>query len=249
MRTIYKTTGAALEYCEYAVDIYNYCPHECAYCYVKEKADRKNTTCEFTGVRPNIIEETRHYLKSNPDIKGKTIFLGFSSDAFPRNCDVTPTLEMIKLLKEYDCKVMLLTKGDFNNDTVKQAIKLADSIGVTITCGPDMAYKYESKAASPYARLDLLMYAHSLGKETWISFEPVLEPAYVLRLLSSGAVNFITTAKLGKLNHMELSDITHNPDDKIDWTDYVTKATKICKEHNINYIIKDALAAYQTNET
>ena len=41
MKTIYETKGAAKEYCDLAVDIYEYCPHKCKYCYEKAKVERK----------------------------------------------------------------------------------------------------------------------------------------------------------------------------------------------------------------
>ena len=44
MKTIYKTIGAAKEYCELAVDIYENCPYNCDYCYVKNKYERKYIT-------------------------------------------------------------------------------------------------------------------------------------------------------------------------------------------------------------
>ena len=244
MKTIYKTIGAAKEYCELAVDIYNNCPHLCKYCYVKNKAEKYNKTFEFEGARENILEETENYLKSNKAIYGKMIFLGFSSDPFPTGCDTTITLEMIKLLKKYNCKVMFCTKGGLFNDTIKEAVKLSDSVGITITCGDAMAKKYEPYAATVSERLELLKYAKECGCETWISFEPVLEPSYILELLNSDTMKYVDVVKLGKLNHMELSELTGNSNDIINWNVYATRAIEICEKNNINYIIKEALKKY-----
>lgn len=241
MKTIYKTIGAAKEYCELAVDIYENCPHECEYCYAKAKVERKNKDFSFGGVRENIVEETKKYLETHKDICGKMIFLGFSSDPFPVGNDIITTIKMIELLKEFNCKIMLCTKSGLFSEDIKRAISMVDSVGITLTCGDKMASKFESKSAKPSERIELLKYAHSVGCETWISFEPVLEPDYILNLLESDFMDYVTTVKLGKLNHMEIKDLTKNESDYIDWKEYGKKAIEICERRNINYMVKYAL--------
>lgn len=242
MKTIYKTIGAAKEYCELAVDIYANCPHECEYCYAKAKAEKNNNEFTFNGVRENIIEETRKYLENHKELNGKMIFLGFSSDPFPVGYDIKPTIEMIKLLKSFGCKVMLCTKSGLVNEDIKEAISLTDSVGISLTCGDEMASKFETKSSKPSERIELLKFAHECGCETWISFEPVLEPSYILDLLKSDFMDYVTTLKLGKLNHMDLKDLTKNENDIIDWKKYGEKAIEICKDRNLNYIVKYALS-------
>ena len=241
MKTIYKTIGAAKEYCELAVDIYKNCPHECEYCYAKAKVERKNGDFSFGGVRENVIEETRKYLEEHKEIHSKMIFLGFSSDPFPVGYDISATIEMIKLLKSYNCKIMFCTKSGLSNNDIYKAINLSDSVGITLTCGEAMAKIYEPNAATPNERLELLKYAKECGCETWVSFEPVLEPNYILKLLESSFMDYVTTVKLGKLNHMELKDLTKNDSDFIDWKEYGKKAIEICERRKINYLIKSAL--------
>lgn len=123
MKTIYETIGAAKEYCDYAVDIYENCPHKCSYCYAKSKVELHNKEFIFNGVRSGVIAETRLFLKSHKELREKMVFLGFSSDAFPVGEDITSTIEMIKTLKEFGCKVMVCTKGRLTED-VKTALAL-----------------------------------------------------------------------------------------------------------------------------
>ena len=240
MKTIYETIGAAKEYCDYAVDIYEFCPHKCTYCYVKDKAEKHGKEFSFGGVRKNVLSETRVYLENHKELNGKMIFLGFSSDAFPTGEYVTATIDMIKLLKEFGCKVMVCTKGRLT-DQVKEALALVDSVGITITCGEEMALKYETNAAKVFERMKLLKYAKELNKETWISFEPVLEEEFIYAVLESDFMKYVDTAKFGKLNHMELSDLTGNTSDHIDWKVYAKNVTDICKKNDIKYIVKEAL--------
>ena len=243
MKTIYSTRGAAKEYCEYAVDIYTGCVHKCEYCYAKKSAERKHKDFLNVSVRDNIIEETRKFLEENTEYKGKTIFLGFSSDPFPTGLDTSKTVEMVKLLKEFGCNVMFCTKGTINQEVIKLLDK-NDSVGITITCGDEMAKIYESGSLAPSKRIEQLKQIHEKGIETWISIEPVLEPEYIYNLLESDDMKYITRVKLGKLNHMEISDLTKNSKDFIDWAKYGKKVVEICERRNIEYIVKSALQMF-----
>lgn len=243
MKTIYETKGAALEYCKYAVDIYENCPHQCSYCYAKDKANKNNKSFDFNGVRKNVLTETREYLKNHSELKGEMIFLGFSSDPFPVDKDISATIEMTKLLKEFGCKVMLCTKGKLTN-SVKEALSLVDSVGITITCGEKIASNYETNAAKVSERMELLKYAKRLGKETWVSFEPVLEEKFIYDTLNSNFMNYVDVAKLGKLNHMDISDLTGNIEDNIDWAKYAKNVIDICEKRNIKYMVKYALTKF-----
>ena len=243
MKTIYETKGAALEYCKYAVDIYENCPHQCSYCYAKDKAKRHNASFDFNGVRANVIAETRAYLENHSELKGETVFLGFSSDPFPVGYDISATIEMAKLLKEFGCRVMICTKGKLTED-VKTALMYVDSVGITLTCGKEMSAKYEEHAASIDDRMDLIRYAKNLGKETWISFEPVLEEKFIYDTLNSDFMKYVDVAKLGKLNHMDISDLTGNEADNIDWSKYAKNVIEICEKRNIKYMVKYALSKF-----
>lgn len=243
MKTIYETIGAAKEYCDYAVDIYENCPHKCAYCYAKAKVEKSNKTFKFNGMRAGILEETKKYLEEHKFLSEKMIFLGFSSDACPVDKDITGTIEMIKLLKSFNCKVMICTKGRLTED-VKVAISLVDSVGISISCGEEMASIYETGAATVEERKELLKYAKTCGKETWISFEPVLEAKYIYDLLNSDFMKYVDVCKFGKLNHMEISDLTKNETDNIDWAEYVHNVIEICNNRGIAYKIKYALSKF-----
>lgn len=243
MKTIYETIGAAKEYCEYAVDVYTGCPHLCEYCYAKAKADKNKENFIDIKVRDRVLSETENFLMTHSEYKGRTIFLGFSSDPFPVGYDHTETINMIKLLKKYGCHIMFCTKGKID-DEVLGILDSKDSVGITITCGDEMASKYESKSLRPSERISQLKKFYDKGIETWISIEPVLETEFIYKLLESDNMDFITRVKLGKLNHMDLSDLTGNENDIIDWTEYGNKAIEICKRRNIEYIVKYALTKF-----
>lgn len=243
MKTIYETIGAAKEYCEYAVDVFTGCPHKCRYCYAAAKAEKKNTDFTNISVREGVLTETRKFLMEHEEYKGRTIFLGFSSDPFPNGYDCSATVDMIKLLKNFGCNVMFCTKGRIPSE-VLDLLDSNDSAGITITCGDAMAAKYESNSISPSERLAGLKAFYDKGIETWISIEPVLETSYIYNMLESDDMKYVTRVKLGKLNHMEISDLTGNKSDVIDWPEYGRRAIEICERRNIEYVVKHALSLF-----
>lgn len=241
IKTIYETRGAAKEYCDYAIDVYTGCPHNCKYCYASAKAKRNNRDFLDVKVRPHIFEATKEYLENHPELHEKMIFLGFESDPFPYKHDCSATIDMIKLLKSFGCHIMFCTKGIVPSEAI-DLLDENDSVGITITCGDEMSGIYEPNSVESSRRLINLVTAKKCNAETWISIEPVLEPNAIYDLLESSDMRYVDKIKLGKLNHMNISDLTGNSSDTIDWYEYGTKAIEICKKNNIYYIVKKALA-------
>jgi len=74
---------------------------------------------------------------------------------------------------------------------------------------PVVSVKWEPGAALPADRIESLRRAYSVGIKTWVSFEPVLDPEAVYRLLDQTSA-FVDFYKVGKLNYHPLAR-------EIDW--------------------------------
>lgn len=218
---IYEPKGAAKEYGDYALNIYDGCPHACPYCYVplamhKDRA-AFHAHCE---PRPGIVDETRKQLEKT-GMTGQTIFLCFSCDPFPTGYDCTPTLDIIRLLKEHGNHVQILTKGDG-----KQCFHLLDSgdwYGVTID---------GNGGKQEYFRMFDLQAAHNRGIKTWVSFEPVVNPVKVLAAMRT--LDFVDKVKIGKLNYFA-------PPVPVDWAEFGRAAEAMCQSMGLDYYIKSSL--------
>jgi len=224
MTPIYKPKGAAKEYGDYAINIYTGCPHRCEYCF-SPGVLRKEKEEFHTHVVPRegILDALRSQLDRS-DIRGKTIHLCFTCDPYPTGHDTAITREIIKILKFYGNHVQLLTKSAETRDF--DILDEDDSFGITLDGAEDTVY-----VASADDRINALRMAHEKGIKTWVSFEPVINPEEVLRLIRVVAP-FADKAKIGKLNHVK-SDIN--------WKAFGTEAEKLCKELKLDYYIKDAL--------
>ncbi len=226
---IYKPKGAAAEYGDLALNIYTGCPHRCYYCFAPQVLHRdRETFHNCVEPRRDIVGEVRKQLERE-NITGQLIHLCFSCDPYPMWHDSTATREVIQALKEYGNHVQILTKGSGTRDF--DLLDGGDWYGVTISCDQPVSDAAEPRAASPANRLYDLEAAKCRGIHTWVSFEPVLDPAAVLDCIK-GCAYFIDRVKIGKLNY--------HPSD-VNWAQFGRDAVAACKEMGLDYYIKDSL--------
>ena len=230
-RPIYEPRTRAKEYSDLAINIYNGCNHSCWYCYARKMHDRWKPTEDFADVRQRegIIEATKRQL-SGGKYKNKKIMLCFMCDPYPALIDTTPTREVIKAIKEAGAHVQILTKSGDGARRDFDLLDSEDSFGITLT-----GFR-EPLAALPSERIMTLADVAKLGVKTWVSFEPVIEPLFVLLdiELIPDFVNRDTLLKIGKLNHFK---------NNTDWKKFGLEAERICKEKGWNYYIKEDLRA------
>lgn len=229
MKPIYIPSGKAKEYGDYAINIYTGCPHRCYYCFAPSvlRKDRE----QFHSVvepRKNIVEETRRQLERE-EITGKLIHLCFTCDPYPTGYDSTPTREIINLLKEYGNHVQILTKGDGSRDL--DLLDGNDWYGITLDGMPHGVYE-------PSDRLLDLYSAKRFGINTWVSFEPVIDPYAIFEYIDN-CCDFIGKVKIGKLNYYPST---------IDWKWFGREVEARCKEYGLDYYIKESLRAEMEKE-
>ena len=231
MKPIYEPKGAAKEYGDYALNIYTGCPHRCYYCFAPTVLHRdREQFHSIVDPRKNIMEETRKQLERER-ITGTLIHLCFTCDPYPTGYDSSTTREIIKLLKEYGNHVQILTKGNGNRDF--DLLDENDWYGVTISCADDLRPKVEPRAVSVGSRLRTLEQAKKLGIKTWVSFEPVIDPAAVKYCIIH-SFDLFDKVKVGKINYYA-SDI--------DWREFGHDVERLLKEAGVDYYIKDSLRA------
>ena len=221
---IYEPKGAAREYGELALNIYTGCPHRCFYCYAPQvlHCDRE-AFHSHVEPRPGIVDAVREQLQRT-SMTGKTVHLCFTCDPFPWGYDCTPTLDIIRLLKEHGNHVQILTKGD--GSPCVDLLDENDWYGVTLDGSEEPVVSR--------MRTDVLRKAKLYrGTRTWISFEPVLDPEMVL-LKIHRFKRYLDRVAIGKLNY-------HQPPEPIDWGAFGREAEELCRRIGMDYYIKSSL--------
>ena len=232
-KPIYRPSGKANEYAEFACNIYTGCNHGCTYCYArsfKSRIDPINGKAEFDNPKPRplIVESVKRQLDKDK-ISGEMIHLCFMCDPYPAEIDTTPTRLVIQAIKEAGNNVQILTKGGYRAEQDFDLLDGNDYFGATITTVYDWMGKenLEPRAAHFLERLATLKAAKKRGIKTWVSLEPVIEPESVYTLIQEGS--YIDLFKIGKMNYQH-SDI--------DWAEFGAKCEALCKKHGRKYYLK-----------
>lgn len=226
MRPIYEPRGKAREYADLALNIFTGCTNGCEYCYAPAVLRKTPEQFEQAIIRHGILEATVRQLGSG-DYAGKTIHLCFTCDPYPSDMPTMITREIIEAIHDAGANVQILTKNAISAMRDFDILGERDMFGVSFTGAPP---EIEPRSDSCLMRLSALRTAKEAGIGTWVSIEPVYDPASVYSVIES--CDFIDVFKIGKLNHRK-SDI--------DWRRFGEQAERLCREHGRNYIIKESL--------
>jgi len=240
MSKIYVPKGRAREYSPLALNLYKGCTHGCKYCYVPRMFKQWQPGYRHDDCHPQVnfaeLEKSAQSLFGC----GQQILLSFTGDPY---CGVSPetTSKALEILNRYQHHVAILTKG---GTRCLEDMELFKQFGNRIKVGATLTFdnwqdsqEWEPGGKMPLDRIEALKQLHEEGITTWASFEPVVIPEQSLHMLELAAP-YLSHCKIGKLNNY------NNMDKAIDWADFIFKAVRICREHNLPFYIKTDLAAF-----
>lgn len=243
MCVIYQPTGKALEYSPLAANLYKGCGHACKYCFAPKATftDREVfSSAEYIRARPKVIEQLE---KDAAKIAGdkRPILLSFTSDLYqPINDKLKLSRIALRVFNRYNLTVTILTKGGTIacEDFDLLAKNPNNTFAVTLTTDiSSESLEWEPGAALPKDRIESLRVAEKAGIKTWVSFEPVLNPDAVIRLIEE-THTFVDLYKVGKLNY-------HPHEKTIDWHLFLKNAEAALDKYGCKRYIKKDLEAYR----
>ena len=248
MRIVYEPRGRAKEYADLACNLYIGCTHGCKYCFAP--ACMHSTPAKWKSgvyVRQRaleLFERDAADLQESRD--GRAVLFSFLSDPYqPLEAEEGITHRALEIVRAHGLKSKILTKG--REELVSADFDLMRSagteLGITVSFVDDRARKRWEPAAAPVEeRLRLLEKAHAAGIRTWVSLEPVIDPAQALAVIRA-ALPYVDFWKVGKLNHMK------DVEKKIDWPrfrqDVLDLFAEAGKSETTDYYIKQDLRAAQ----
>ena len=240
---IYKPKGKAGEYSPLALNLYRGCLHGCTYCFAPTATRVGRARFHdpaFIQPRKNILEDLEiqaAQMAGDP----REILLSFTSDPYqPMEREREITRQALIILNRHRLRTTILTKSGrwgLQRDYYLLQMDFPSTWAVTLTHDrKDVSQEWEPHAASPLDRILSLSLANQLGLRTWVSFEPVIDPEAVYRLLDA-THEFVDFYKVGKLNYHPLAL-------EIDWRRFKgemeERLTKLGKPY---YLKKDLLEA------
>jgi DNA repair photolyase len=240
---IYEPKGKAAEYAPLALNLYRGCGHCCAYCFVPLSTHTTRGVFHHPGwiaPRPSILQDLEIQARSMAG-DPRPILLSFTSDPYqPLEKKTETTRKALIILNRNNLTATILTKGGcwgLARDYYLLQMEPLSTWAVTLT-HYDLSFSraWEPKAADPNDRIRSLASAKHLGLNTWVSFEPVIDPKAVYRLLEA-THEFTDHYKVGKLNY-------HPHAQTIDWRRFKNEIEeRLVKLGKPYYLKRDLLEA------
>jgi len=236
MGVIYKPAGRAAEFSHLAANLYVGCSHGCMYCYVPDVTHNNKFFTE-QSVRWDVLYQLR---REAPNFAGtdERVLLCFACDPYqPLDDKEEITRQAIKILRACDVPFQILTKGGMRAARDFDLYGPHDAFGTTLTLlDKDKSLLHEPHAALPEDRIAAIELAKIKGIETFVSLEPVIEPAATLEIIRQ-THTIVDQYRIGKMNHCDT--LTAQA-----WRRFGIAAIRLCRKFNKDYFIKSDLAKH-----
>lgn len=240
MHVIYSPKGRAGEYGKLACNIYLSCEHKCLYCYCPQALHIAREEFIKTPVpRLSFLKNLKaDAMALNKKGIKENILLSFIGDPYqPIDTEYQLTRQAILILHDLNFYVTILTKGGQRAVQDFDLLRPGDEFATTLTfLDEKKSLQWESGAAIPEERIEVLRKAHDLSIRTWVSLEPVIEPEETLEIIRQ-THTFVDLFKVGTLNG-------HPHARTIDWTKFANDVTTLLEELDCRFYIKKDLLRY-----
>ena len=203
MPIIYEPRGKAQEYSDLAVNLYTGCSHACRYCYCPAILRKTVDAWAFDPQpRKDILRELERDAKK---LRGdpREILLSFMSDPYHSDDAARLTREALQR-----AGTIRPSRPSAHQRRPEEHPGFRHSRSQSLEIRRDDHLPRANRSASsgspvppPIAeRIEAIRQAHAMGIFTWVSVEPVVDPAEAIKVVETlrGEVDFW---KIGKLNH------------------------------------------------
>lgn len=239
---LYKT---GVEYGDYTVNYVQGCSHGCKYpCYAFSMARRFGKVKTYDEwIKPIIVSNTIQLLeKELPKLckEIKNVQLCFTTDPFMFGYEDIKELsiDVISKINEYNIPCHVLTKGVLPKELLETS--KINFYGITLVSLDDgFRRTYEPGSSNYQERINALKTLHDNGFKTWVSIEPFPTPNIInqdlLEILDS--ISFVDKIIFGRLHYNKL--VSEYKNFKKFYNDCADIVEEYCKEHNMDYYIKN----------
>lgn len=184
--------------CDYAINPYVGCLHNCSYCYarfMKKYSEHEEDWGRFLDAKINAPEVLESELAKNP--KEGTIFLSSVTDPYQQlEKEYKLTRKILEILTRYNYSLSILTKSKLVLRDLDLIKKMKDSeVGFSICIHDDaIRARLEPGTSSIQERIETLELLHNSGIRTYAFIGPIIP--YVTKLeeifeLLNGKVDFV----------------------------------------------------------
>jgi len=240
---IYEPKGKAREYAPLALNLYEGCVHGCTYCYAP-RCLHVSPEQFHAEVRPrkDILERLeRDCARMHAD--PRQILLCFSCDPYPPpdqpGCK-TITWKALDILGAHEMNCMILTKAGIRaSRDFERMREFGFTYGISVNAtGAMQSEEFEPHAPPVTDRLMSLYLARNRGLTTFVSVEPVIDPAQGLAVIKT-VLPHADKIAVGKINY------NAKLENRVDWDAFLREAKAMLKgtDYYIKHSLRDAAEA------
>jgi DNA repair photolyase len=189
----------------------------------------------------------KNFEKDAAELRGdsRRILFCFVSDPYqPLERELRLTRQVLHISAKYKLKSQVLTKGcaDLILEDLGLMKRAHTQLGITLCFVDDkLRRKWEPNASAVQERLNVLKSAHKAGVFTWVSLEPVIDPAQALEVVRM-AHPYVDFWKVGKLNHMKKYERAVN------WRKFLHDVEFLFSKLNVPYYVKKDLRNFAVKQ-
>ncbi len=239
---LYKT---GVEYGDYTMNHVLGCSHGCLYpCYAFLMAKRFGKAANYEEwCKPKLVSNTLEILdREIPRLKSKieSVQLCFTTDPFMYGYDEIKKMSMaaIRKLNTAGIRCTVLTKGILPIELAE--LSADNEYGITLISLNEDYRKRNEPGASPYSeRIAALKALYAKGCKTWVSIEPYPTPNLIQQDLIEilNTVSFAKRIIFGRTNYSK--DVSAFTKHRSFYNEQAETVVRFCREHNIDYHIKN----------
>lgn len=214
-------------------------------CYVPSATRRQRADFVISATRgPNFLPDLEREAAKlqRAGQSGKQVLLSFTCDPYSvLDAKEAITRQVIHILHRNGFGVCVLTKGGYRALRDLDLFTPQDAFATTMTLLDNAAsLAWEPGAARPQERIATLKQFHATGVTTWVSFEPVIDPAAALEIIRL-THPFTDLYKVGKMNYHPIAAT-------IDWRNWADTATALLDQLGKRYYIKNDLRPFLSRQ-
>lgn len=189
-KIIYKPSGKAQEYSQWAANFYNGCWNNCMYCYNNHSLMSKTLGGSTVRLKSTLVDEATAYnifcneLDKYKDsiINDGSLHFNFVSDpCLDQTIDLNWKCIDYAISQNVPCQVLTKRADWVNNPSVQNALSHPEllNVGFSLTGCDDL----EPNASTNTNRIWAMHVLHKAGISTWASIEPILIPQRSLDMI------------------------------------------------------------------
>ncbi|WP_313558821.1 radical SAM protein [Ruminiclostridium cellobioparum] len=244
LNTIYRPSGRAKQYAEFALNIYDGCNFSCSHCTAPQLLHFSKLAFYCSShPKKNLLKrvdlDCRNLVNSG---FRKKVLLCYACDPYQDvDLELKMTREVLLLFKKYGINFEVITRAGSRAKRDFDLYKKGDTFGTALMfLNPEKSKVGEPNAALPNDRIETLKAAYDLGISTWVSLEPIIDTEETLKLIDA-THEFVDNYKIWPIYYDDRRQ-------KVEWDAFLDRLVQKLDGYGKEYCFRQELTGSAENK-